>query len=409
MDPVRQIQQLGWEWRPDGLGQGLGPGVLFSVVVSGRRVKTFVPLARVWVTFDQELQKVGCPSSNSVGAPFSIGGLFGFVKKAAKSIGSVAKKVVPKAVQKAAAKIVSVAKKAAVATLNVAAKPAELAARAVSKVPVLGSIVGAAGTLANLPTHAAAQLVSGRRLDHIAVDQFKQALGATKTLAPYVQTIVSVVPGLGTGISAGLGGALALASGKPIDQALVDAAAGALPGGPAARAAFTVAHDVMAGKPVDQIAINALPIAPAAKQALVAGVKAARDLAHGKNVAQALIDRGTEALPPQLRQAVQVGTAIAHARSLQQGAAAAVQGAVALTNVHGAAVAAAKQFAAGVRSPAVITALRKGQAAQAALTSVVKQAQAGHPQAKNVVRALAAVRIAQSRLPVRSPLQRAFG
>lgn len=384
MEAVAQLQQLGWQWRPDGAGTGAGPGVLFTVRVSGRTRNVFVPLQRVWVTFDQELQRVGCPSAASVGAPFSVGGFFSFIKKA---VSNVAKKVVPKAIRNAAAKVANIAKKATLTTLRYAMKPAELVARATRNIPVLGTITRAGGVLANLPAHAASDLVSGRRLDHIAVGQFKDALGATRELAPYVQTVVSFVPGLGTGISAGIGGALALAEGKPITEALISAAKSSLPGGPAAQAAFNVAHSIAQHKPLDQIALAALPISDSAKRALVIGLGAAKDLAAGKRVDHVLLDNATKALPPTLQKAVQVGVALGHAKTLQGALGAAAQGAAQLAGNYANGVQAARLFSQGVRTPAVVNALHQAQASRAALTQIVQHAQQGHPQASHIVNA----------------------
>jgi hypothetical protein len=385
-DEITLIQRLGWDWRDDGVGMGLGPGVLLSVVASGRTLRAFVPLSHVMLAFDNELQKVGCVGMAWVGAAdYSVGGFFSSIAHAVKS---VAKAVVPKVVQKAASAVVNVAKKAATA---------------VTKIPVLGTIVKAAGTLANLPLQSTAALLDGRRIDRVAVDSFKGALGAAKTLAPYVQTVISFVPGIGTGISAGIGGALALAQGQSITEALLAAAKGALPGGPVAQAAFSVASDAMQGKPIATIAINALPISPQAKTALAHGLQAAKDIAAGKNVATTVLDNALKALPPQYQKAVQVGVALGHAKNLQQAAGAAVQGAAQLATATAQGKAAAAQLAAGVRSPALVAAVQKAQAAHAATAKIVQQAQAGHPQATNIVKALNLLKAPQLKAPQLHP------
>lgn len=96
---MKQLQQLGWEWRQN--------GVILSVRVDGQNMQVFVPLARVFLHFDEQLAGVGCPFEG-VGEPMSVGGFFSWVKKAASS---VAAKVVPKAIQRAAANVVSTAKR----------------------------------------------------------------------------------------------------------------------------------------------------------------------------------------------------------------------------------------------------------------------------------------------------------
>lgn len=385
MDAVRQLQGLGWEWRPDGAGTGAGPGVVFMVKASGQTRRVFVPLQRVWIAFDQELQKVGCLSAQSVGAPFTVGGFFSFVKKAASSavrgVKNAAKRVVPKAIQKAAARVVGAAKRAV-----------QTVSRTVSKIPVLGSIARAGTSLMLLPAAAAAQLVQGKRIDRIAIDQFKSAVKSARTLGPYAQTVLSFVPGVGTGISAGLGGALALAEGQNITQAVESAVKSALPGGPLAQAAFSVASGVMHGNRIDSIALNALPIAPAQKALLVRGLTAAKDLAAGKRVDQVLLDQALKQLPPHLQKAVQIGTAIGHAKNLQSAGAAAVHGAAGLARDYAGGVAAAKHYARGMRSPAITDAMHRAVQSKAALSKIVSHASNGHPQARMIVNALHGMR-----------------
>jgi hypothetical protein len=403
MDPVAQLQRLGWEWRPDGAGTGAGPGVQFSVVVGGRTQRVFVPLQRVWVIFDKELQAVGCVGAASVGAPFSVGGFFSFIKKAASSVANAAKsavkRVVPKAIQRAAAKVVKTAKSAV-----------NTVARSITKIPVLGTVVKAAHSLALLPASAASQLLQGRRIDHIAVDQFKSAVSNVRTLAPYVQTVISFVPGVGTGLSAGLGGALALAEGQTITQAMEAALKSSIPGGPLAQAAFSVASGVMQGKPIDQIAINALPISDQQKALLVRGLGAAKDLAAGKRVDAVLLDQAVRSLPPALQKAVQIGTAIGHAKNLQGALGAAAHGAAQLAGNYAAGTDAARAFARGVRTPAVMNALHRAEASRTALSHIVRQAQQGHPQATHIVNALQrnpfgrAFPSFPSHMPLRPPL-----
>lgn len=382
MDPIAQIQRLGWDWRSDGVGMGLGPGVLLSVVVGGQTLRAFVPLSHVWLAFDKELQSVGCVGSMYVGEPYSVGGLFSFVSKAVKSIGKVAKSVVPKAIQKAASSVVKTAEHYGAQAIH-----------AVSKIPVLGAAAAAVTSLALLPANAAQQLVQGKRIDHIALGQFKSALGSVKTLAPYVQTVVSFVPGVGQGISAGIGGALALAQGQSISEALLAAAKSAIPGGPAVQSAFTVASDAMQGKPISAIALDAIPgVSPAAKQALLSGLAAAKDLAAGKPVSQVFLDNALHQLPPAVQKAVQIGVALGHAKNLQGAAGAAVQGAAQLASSAAQGAVAQHLFSQGARTPAVLSALNTARAGQNALATIVQHAQAGHPQAQQIVSALKMMR-----------------
>ncbi len=381
MDPIRQIQRLGWEWRPDGLGQGLGPGVVLAVKVDGKTIRAFVPLARVWLTFDQELSAVGCVGCASVGAPFTVGGLFSSIKKAVSGAAkSVVKKVVPKAIQKAATRVVNTAKQAV---------------RTVAKIPgvkQIASVYKAGFNLVTLPQQAALRILSGQRIDKAGLATLQSAVKSARTVAPYVQTVMSLVPGVGTGISAGLGGALALAQGQPISEALLAAVRSAVPGGPAAQAAFAVASGALQGKPIDQIAINALPLDPSAKQAITRGLALAKDVAAGKNVAAGVLDTALNAVPPQYRTAIQTGVAMGRARSLQGLATSAVHSAANLAGTHAAGIAAAQQIARGARSPQLLAAVQRATTARNALTHVVQQANRGHTQAASIVHALNAFR-----------------
>jgi hypothetical protein len=372
-DPIAQLQRLGWEWRDN--------GVILSVQVSGKTQRVFVPLGRVWLAFDEELTAVGCPvGACSVGEPFTVGGLFSSIKRAVSGAAkSVVKAVVPKAVQKAAVKVASVAKRAANTAL------------ALPGVKQVANVYKAGFNLVTLPQQAALQLLQGKRIDKVGVNALKNAVKSAKTVAPYVQTVMSFVPGIGTGISAGLGGALALAEGQPISEAFIQAAKAAIPGGPAAQAAFSVATGAIQGKSIDTIALNALPIGPTEKAALLRGLSAAKALAAGQRVDQVLLDQALRSLPPAAAKAVQAGVAIAQAKNLQQGVRNAAGSALSLASANSAAVRAAQQFQRGARTPQVVQAMQRGLVAKQALASIVRQSQAGHPQAANVVRALQAM------------------
>lgn len=194
--------------------------------------------------------------------------------------------------------------------------------------PIAKDIQGAVASIYKAPMNAAVSVAKGERLDRVATKAFQTQLAAIKTLAPYVQTVISVVPGLGTGLSAAIGGALALASGARIDEAMLAAARSAIPGGALAQAVFDVALAAAQGKPVEAVLLNALPVSPAAKDALVRGARAARQLAEGKSIDKVLVDQALTALPPAARAAAQVGVALAQGQAIQAvaGAAAALPG-----------------------------------------------------------------------------------
>jgi hypothetical protein len=364
---MKTLQGLGWEWRQN--------GVVICVQLQGGEVQqVFVPLNRVWHEFSKELSAVGCPLPASVGAVPTVAGLFSGIAHLAKG---VAHAVTHNAITKAASSVVNTAGKYAI--------------HAVSKIPVVGPLAKSVASLVTLPLNVAEQLAAGGRIDKVAMGSLKSALSSVKQIAPYATTVLSLVPGVGTGLSGAIGAGLALASGQNISDALVTGVRGALPGGALSAAAFDVAHAAMQGKPIDQIALNALPIAPQAKQALAQGVSVAKDLAAGKKVSQAVVDAATHALPPELQKAVQIGAALGHARNLQ-GAVGTLKHAANLSALAQAGVAAAKQIQAAKPGapvpPHLLAAVKSGLAAKAHVTAAISHAQAGHPASAKLVAAL---------------------
>ncbi len=184
-------------------------------------------------------------------------------------------------------------------------------------IPLVRDVHSAVTNLQKLPLTAARDVLSGKRLDRVAVGQFKSALASAKTIAPYAQTVIALVPGVGAGLAGAIGAGLALAEGKSITDALIAAARGALPGGALAAAAFDVAAAVAQGKPIEQAALAALPIDDKAKRLLVEGAKAARGLASGKRVDAVLLDTALKALPAAAGKAAQVGIALGAGKALQ--------------------------------------------------------------------------------------------
>jgi hypothetical protein len=177
---------------------------------------------------------------------------------------------------------------------------------------------GANRNFQNIPLDAAAKVLRGERLDRIAVEQFQQAIKSARTLAPYVQTVLATVPGLGTGLSGALGASLALAQGLPITEVVLAAVRGSIPGGALAQAAFDVTAGLVQGKPLDQIALAALPVDPSTKQALARVGQAARALADGKRVDEVALAQLMQQLPPDARKAAQIATALTTAQRAQR-------------------------------------------------------------------------------------------
>ena len=224
---------------------------------------------------------------------------------------------IAKGIGKAAGAVGKVAGKAAKVAATPITAPAHLIAKATKNIPILGTITGAADVIGSTPFRITQQVLEGGNVSKVALGNLKQALSSVKSLAPYVQTVISFVPGVGTGVSAAIGAGLALAEGQSITAAMVAGVKGALPCGAAAQSAFSIAEAAIQRKPIDQIAIAGLPISAQQKELLRNGMQAAKDIASGKNVAKSIVDTAVKGLPPEYAKAVQVGMAMGHAKSLQ--------------------------------------------------------------------------------------------
>ena len=164
----------------------------------------------------------------------------------------------------------------------------------------------------------AANIAAGKRIDRAAYEALKTRIKAYQDIAPYAQTVISFVPGVGQGISGAIGAANALSKGQPISEAMIQGVRGALPGGPMAQAAFDVAVAGIQGKPLTEVALSALPLDPEQKKLVIASALAAKDIAEGKNVSESLYTRGRVLLPPEAQKALDIGVAIAQGQKLQK-------------------------------------------------------------------------------------------
>lgn len=355
---MQTLQGVGWQWRTD--------GVVVTLQVDGRKLQVLVPLRNVWHEFASQLSAHGVPMAPAIAGPCTVSGLFSSIAHAVShAASSVAHAATHNAITKAANSVVHTAVNTALHN-----PLTNLASKAISVVPVLGPLANSVTSLMTAPLAAVDALAQGGRIDKVALNSLKSALKDVKAVAPYAQLVLSAVPGVGTGLSGAIGAGLALASGQNISDALIAGVRGALPGGPLAAAAFDVAHAAMQGKPITQIALNAIPISPAQKSALVQGLALAQGLASGKKVSQVLIDQATSALPPDVLKAIQVGGALAHAKSLQS-AVGTLTHAASLSSAVANAIPAANQIKSLVAARAPVP---------PSLTKLVQQGVAAHQQ-----------------------------
>lgn len=197
--------------------------------------------------------------------------------------------------------------------------------KAVGKIPIVGGPLKAAFDVALVgPFRVTDGIITGKRIDKVVFNELKAGVTAVKEVAPYVQTVASLVPGVGTGISGALGAGLAIADGRPITEALEAGIKGAIPGGPVGQSLYAVTSGVMAGKGVDEIALNALPIPDASKKALATALEVTKRVAKGERVdkividkAKAEIDNVATKLGGEAAKSLKIGIAVGHAKELQ--------------------------------------------------------------------------------------------
>lgn len=374
-EALHTLNSLGWEWRENGV-------VICVRYDRDKSVSVFVPLQKVWEIFNRHFAHVGCPLSLGVGEPFTVGGFFSSITHAVSSVAKgVAKATGVTAVAKAAQQVAQVAKNYGTAALNL-----------VAKVPIVGPLAKSAANLVTAPLGMVDAIARGGRIDKAALGALKDSLASVKQIAPYAQTVMSLVPGVGTGLSGALGASLALASGQSLNDAFLAGVKGAIPGGPLVQAAAGVAIDAMQGKPIAASVLNNLPISAQAKAALTQGLSAAQQMAKGKNVASSLLDNAVHALPPAYQKAIQVGVALGHAKNIQDAAHSALGAASELAQNYKAgqvAQNALRALPAGVRPPPQLAAaVAKATQARASMNRVISAAQQGHTAAAQVVQAM---------------------
>jgi hypothetical protein len=208
----------------------------------------------------------------------------------------------------------------------------------IDKIPVIGKPLGAifdAGFIVGFgPAMATAQVLDGKRIDQAIVGQLKQELKDVKEVAPYAEMVLSLIPGIGTGISAALAGGLALASGQPLSSAMMDAVTAAVPGGEIAKMAIDVGIQgvqlAASGKHITwenlaQAGVRGVSagagLPPIAQNAIVGAIQTAGDLAKGEKadiaVGDGLADTASTYLGKAGASALRVGIALAHAKFLQ--------------------------------------------------------------------------------------------
>lgn len=184
-------------------------------------------------------------------------------------------------------------------TEDVLTAPAKALAAVTSQIPVVGDVTRIMSEATSSPIHLASQIAQGANVSKATLGYVKEQIKVVKDAAPYAQTVISLVPGVGPGVSAAMSAGIALAEGKSINEIAKAAIRGALPGGPLAQAAFDTALKVAAGgnvaKSVLEGARAALP--PEAQKAFDIGLA----VATGENIQNAVVAGVASLLPAQLQ------------------------------------------------------------------------------------------------------------
>jgi len=94
--------------------------------------------------------------------------------------------------------------------------------KGISHIPVVGKPLHSTFNLTvGAPFAVAGGIASGGNISKVLIHQLQSNVQDVKDVAPYAQTILSTVPGVGQGLAGGIGMSLALANGRPLSEAFV--------------------------------------------------------------------------------------------------------------------------------------------------------------------------------------------
>lgn len=241
--------------------------------------------------------------------------------KGVKAVGSTAKrgvKLAGKAVTLDVKGVVKETRSLAKDAVHTTADASRAVKTTVGKVPVIGKPLSSVYRLTiGMPYEIADSVVQGERLDKVALGTLKKSLQDVKAVAPYAQTVITLVPGVGQGISAGIGAGLALASGQPITEALKAGVLASIPGGAVAKSVADVSFAIIQKKPLDAALMSAVPLPADQKHALSVVLSSAKGLAEGKRIDKVALAAAQKQLPPDVMKAAKIGVALSQGKNLQ--------------------------------------------------------------------------------------------
>jgi len=256
------------------------------------------------------------PSHTALSAPVEFGWFGDFLTKpfvkAAEAVADVATSAVHVVVHAAGSVVHAIGNaissfgRALGSALKWMAKGVQDLGDIIRKIPVIGGLLHGVYDFMAAPVTLAAAIASGKRIDRALVDSFKRAVSDIAEVAPWVTAVISLVPGIGPIASAVITGALALAQGQTITEALISAAIAAMPGGSLARIAFNAGKNVAYGHSFKQITMDladdfsratGLPIPPMQRLCMETGIDMTTQLARGGRVDAAALAAAGKVLP----------------------------------------------------------------------------------------------------------------
>lgn len=176
-----------------------------------------------------------------------------------------------------------------------------------SGVSAVGKLPGVSTAFA--PVRLVSDIAQGKNVVSSVRKQAESVVRDTRASLPLAASVVSIVPGAGTGLAAGLSAASALSQGKSLREIAEDAAMGAIPGGQLVKTALRAGINVARGENVAQslakggleYARSQVPGGQAVQQAITSGLNIARGgnvLREVSPIAQRLVGAQVAKLGP---------------------------------------------------------------------------------------------------------------
>jgi hypothetical protein len=189
------------------------------------------------------------------------------------------------------------------------------------EIPLIGPGLQGLLILQSGPFLLTDKIISGERLDRALIQEFRDKIAAIREVAPYAQTIIAFVPGIGSGVSAAIGAGLAIAQGAPLDEAILEGVKSAVPGGALGRAVYGLALNAATGKnlikSLGDVGVDSLGLPPAAAEGLHKALNVAYAAAKGDNIPQAALQEARGYIPAEAQEAFDIAIAMAQGKRLQ--------------------------------------------------------------------------------------------